>query len=89
MMSYLYTGRTDLMQETLFRKPIDGVTEMMVHPGIPEESRGIDLGNRELERYLSSEDRRREMNACITARGRTDGWVLTNYKELAKLGASP
>jgi predicted glycoside hydrolase/deacetylase ChbG (UPF0249 family) len=82
--SYLYTGRTDLMLESILRRqPMEGVTEMMVHPGIPEDSRGIDLGNRELERYLVSEDRRREMNACIRARGRLNGWELTTFGLLA------
>ncbi len=84
--SYLYTGRIELVQKSLLEgKPIEGVTEMMVHPGIPEESLGIDLGNSELERYLVSEDRRREMDACISVRGHTGGWTLANFRELAHL----
>jgi hypothetical protein len=83
--SYLYTGRLDLLlRRFLCRPPLAGVTEVMVHPGIPEESRGVELGNRELERYLASEDRRRELKACIEARGRTHGWTLTNFTRLAR-----
>jgi predicted glycoside hydrolase/deacetylase ChbG (UPF0249 family) len=83
--SYLYTGRTDLMMKGLFSLPAQtGVTEMMVHPGVPEESRGIDLGNRELERYLVSEDRRRELSACIDARAWPSKWQLTNFARLAE-----
>jgi predicted glycoside hydrolase/deacetylase ChbG (UPF0249 family) len=82
--SYLYTGRLDLMMKALFSKrPPPGVTEIMVHPGIPEESRGIDLGNTEIERYLVSEDRRSEMNACIEARRWASDWELTNFTRLA------
>jgi predicted glycoside hydrolase/deacetylase ChbG (UPF0249 family) len=83
--SYLYTGRIDLMMKGLFALPAqEGVIEMMVHPGLPEESRGIDLGNRELERYLGSEDRRRELNACIEARAWPSKWELTNFARLAE-----
>jgi predicted glycoside hydrolase/deacetylase ChbG (UPF0249 family) len=84
--SYLYTGRTDIIQEAILgHDAVEGVTELMVHPGVPEDSGGIDLGNRELERYLVSEDRRSEMNACISARGRKSDWTLTNYRQLAAL----
>ncbi len=82
--SYLYTGRLDLLLPDLLKGPPPaGVLEVMVHPGVPEESRNLDLGNRELERYLSSEDRRREMDACIAARGTTAGWRLTTFGRLA------
>ena len=67
--SYLYSGRLDLvLKGILERPPQPGVTEIMVHPGIPEESLGLELGNRELERYLALEDRRKELDACIEAR---------------------
>ena len=67
--SYLYSGRLDLvLRGILERPPLPGVTEIMVHPGIPEESLGVALGNRELERYVASEDRRKELDACIEAR---------------------
>jgi len=60
------------------------VLEIMVHPGMPEESRHVSLGNRELERYLVSEGRRREMEACIAARGLVTGWKLTTFGGLAQ-----
>jgi len=87
--SYLYSGRVDLMMRCLFDQPPEpGITEMMVHPGVPEESDGIHLGNRELERYLRSEDRRLELNACIEARAwpRNGGWELTTFRRLAESG---
>jgi len=67
--SYLYSGRLDLVLKRILDRPARaGITEIMVHPGIPEESRGLLLGNRELERYLALEDRRKELDACIEAR---------------------
>ena len=67
--SYRYSGRLDLvLRQLLDEPPQSGVTEIMVHPGIPEESRGLVLGNPELERYLALEDRRKELDACIEAR---------------------
>jgi predicted glycoside hydrolase/deacetylase ChbG (UPF0249 family) len=83
--SYVYSGRIDLMMKDFFAlTPPRGVTEMMVHPGIPEESQGLDLGNREVERYLRSEDRRRELNACIEAKTWASKWQLTNFRKLTK-----
>ncbi|HXT01137.1 MAG TPA: ChbG/HpnK family deacetylase [Elusimicrobiota bacterium] len=83
--SYLYTGRLDLLLPALLKSaPPDDTLEIMVHPGVPEESRNADLGNPELERYLSSEDRRRELEACVAARGRTDGWRLATFGQLAR-----
>jgi predicted glycoside hydrolase/deacetylase ChbG (UPF0249 family) len=85
--SYLYTGRIDLIIKCLLaRPPQEGVTEIMVHPGVPEQSRGIDLGNKELERYLVSEDRQRELNACIEARGLIRRSELTTFGRLAASG---
>lgn len=82
--SYLYSGRSDLLIKRFFELPRqDGLTEIMVHPGIPEESKGIDVGNRELEHYLRSEARRRELNACIEAKAWLGNWHLTNYRQLA------
>lgn len=76
--SYLYTGQLDLVLASLLKSPPpDGVLEIMVHPGLPEESRN--LGH-----YLTSEDRRREMNACIAARGLVDGWKLVTFGQLAR-----
>jgi hypothetical protein len=92
--SYLYSGRLDLvLRSILDRPPKEGVTEIMVHPGIPEESRGLVLGNHELERYLASEDRRKELEACIEARrwlsGDSGGWRLTTFGGLAREAVVP
>jgi len=85
--SYLYTGRPDLLLEKLLTDASPaGTVEIMVHPGIPEESRGVDLGNLELERYLASDDRRRELASCIEARAWTEGWTLTTFRRLADEG---
>ena len=83
--SYLYTGRLDLvLRELLHAGAMPGVTELMVHPGVPEESRSLSLGNAELERYVASEDRRRELHACIEARQWARAWTLTNFRRLAR-----
>jgi len=84
--SYLYSGRLDLVMRNLLvdNAPLKGVTEIMVHPGIPEESRGIDIGNRDVEHYLVSPDRKREMEACIEGRKWTSGWRLTTFGELGR-----
>jgi len=84
--SYLLSGRLDLMLPEILRAPPDGVTEIMVHPGIPEESRGVRLGNAGLERYLGREDRRRELNACIRARERASRTKLCSFGALAAMG---
>jgi predicted glycoside hydrolase/deacetylase ChbG (UPF0249 family) len=83
--SYLYSGRLDLLVKRLLSgPPAPGITEVMVHPGLPEQSRGVALGNRELERYVVSEDRRRELEVCVEARGHTGEWELTNFRRLAQ-----
>lgn len=83
--SYLYTGRLDLLLAPLLKAPPpDGVLEIMAHPGVPEESRNLDLGNSEMERYLASEDRRREMKACIAARSLVGDAKLTTFGQLAR-----
>lgn len=88
--SYLHTGRTGLFLDRLLGlPPVSGVTEVMVHPGIPEESRGSALGNPELERYVGSVDRRAELQACVAAKGRTGAWRLTNYRRLAAEPTAP
>ena len=56
----------------------------MVHPGIPDESRGVEFGNRELERYLLDADRSRELEACINARRLIDRASLSSYTQLAR-----
>jgi predicted glycoside hydrolase/deacetylase ChbG (UPF0249 family) len=84
--SYLLSGRLDLLLPEILGAPPDGVTEIMVHPGIPEESRGVRLGNPGLEHYLGREDRRRELNACIRARELASGTKLCTFGALAAMG---
>lgn len=82
--SYLYTGRLDLVTPALLRPGrMEGILEIMVHPGLPEESRGASLGNQELEQYLLSPDRRRELDACISARALSVAPQPTTYGRLA------
>jgi hypothetical protein len=86
--SYLYSGRLDLLLKSMLTSaPPVGAVEVMVHPGIPEESLNVSLGNAELERYVASADRRRELDACIEARVWTGAWTLTNFRRLAAEGA--
>jgi predicted glycoside hydrolase/deacetylase ChbG (UPF0249 family) len=81
--SYLYTGRTrTFLPMLLASPPRAGVTEVMVHPGFPEEDGDVQLGNRELERYVASPARRDELDACIGARGQLGAWRLTNFGQL-------
>ncbi len=83
--SYLYTGRTgSFLPMLLALPPQSGITEVMVHPGIPGEDRGLQLGNGELERYVTSPDRQAELRACIAARNHTGGWKLTTFGKLAR-----
>ena len=83
--SYLYSGRLDLVITDLVQTPPGGgITEVMVHPGIPEESHDIVLGNPGLERYLRADDRRKELEACIRARDLTSPETLTSFRALAR-----
>lgn len=84
--SYLYSGRLDLVIADLVRHPPpEAVTEVMVHPGIPEESRGVVLGNPSLERYVASEDRRRELEACLRARELAVDGRLVSFRQLSEV----
>ncbi len=82
--SYLFTGRLDRVMETLADHGVDGSVEVMVHPGVPEESRSISLGNPGLEQYLTHPDRTRELQACRHARSRWDDSALFTFRELAE-----
>lgn len=87
--SYLYTGRLELLLPTLIAQaPTDGITEIMVHPGVPESSQDVALGNRGLEHYLRDEGRRRELEACIRARDTIDRTLLASFGQLAQATAS-
>ena len=82
--SYLYTGRMDLVLDGLLSASADpGITEIMIHPGLPDESRGIDLGDRAVNRYLASADRRRELDACLAARSARQAHQVTTFAKLA------
>lgn len=84
LMSYMFTGQTqDILESLLQSPPLPGITELMVHPGLPALSRGSALGNPELERYLLSRDRQRELNSCISAKRQTGAWTLTTFGALA------
>ena len=84
--SYLYTGRLDLvMAEILVNLPARGVTEMMVHPGVTDESVGVTLGNRQLERYLLADDRQAELDACLRARAMGPAVRLRTFGQIARL----
>lgn len=86
--SYLYSGHLDLIMDSIAsRLPENGVTEIMVHPGLPEESRSVKVGNRELERYLNSEDRRRELTSCLKSSPWAGRLKLCNFAQLAGSGA--
>lgn len=86
--SYFGSGQMQLAKRPLLqRPPAAGITEVMVHPGLPEESAGIAVGNSELERYLVSDDRRRELEFCIAAKSWVDASRLTNFTRLASAGA--
>jgi predicted glycoside hydrolase/deacetylase ChbG (UPF0249 family) len=81
--SYFASRRAQVMIRSVLQRPPSGVTEIMVHPAIPAESAGIDIGNRELERYLLSEDGQREVDFCVAARAWVDQSRLTNFTRLA------
>jgi predicted glycoside hydrolase/deacetylase ChbG (UPF0249 family) len=81
--SYVFTGRLDLILKQVLDMAPDGVTEVMVHPGIPEESRDANLGNPGLENYLTSENRRQELEACVEAKSLVDQLDLCSFRTLA------
>lgn len=87
VMSYLYTGQIDAVLPDVLRHAGPGITEVVVHPGVPEENGRLDFGNPNVERYLMSSDRRLELNACIAARSQPSDWRLTSFRELAATSA--
>jgi hypothetical protein len=89
VISYLYSGRPDLLMRDLVNVPsMPGVTEIVVHPGIPSENSGLDFGNWKLERYLASDERLRETEACLSARQWAGGIELTNFRSLTRRAAA-
>jgi predicted glycoside hydrolase/deacetylase ChbG (UPF0249 family) len=83
--SYLYSGRPRAVARTIEAAPAE-LVELMVHPGLPSAGPSVDVGNRELESYLLSEDRRLETEACLLPRSALGAWRLTTYRELARRG---
>lgn len=81
--SYLFTGRLDMVLKSILQKVPEGVTEIMVHPGIPEGSEDVCLANSGLEHFLKLEDRRLELEACLQARQFVEGLNLCNFRSLA------
>jgi predicted glycoside hydrolase/deacetylase ChbG (UPF0249 family) len=59
----LFTGRMDLVLSDIFKNPPAGVTEVAVHPAFVAKAEAH-TGNGSLERYLSSPNRERELQAC-------------------------
>ena len=82
--SYLFTGRLDRVMDALSSHGVDGIVEVMVHPGVPEKSRSVSLGNPGLEQYLTHPDRTRELQACQQARSTWDNSTLFTFRELAE-----
>lgn len=81
--SYLFTGRLDLVLNQILEQAPPGVTEIMVHPGIPGESQGVNLGNPGLEEYLTRGDRQLELQACIDASEYANRIDLCSFRTLA------
>ena len=80
--SYVFTGHLDLVLRDILEKSPDGVTEIMVHPGVPEDSENVHLANAGLEQYLKLEDRRRELTACQQACKLTEGLNICSFSDL-------
>jgi hypothetical protein len=70
--------------DTLAGHDVDGIVEVMVHPGVPEKSQSVSLGNPGLEHYLTHPDRTRELHACQQARSTWDNSALFTFRELAE-----
>ena len=83
--SYFGSGYIHLAKPSILDAPSSGITEIMVHPGIPKHSTGVSLGNREIEKYLVSPDRQRELDFCIRAKSSVDPSRLTTFARLAEM----
>lgn len=82
--SYLASGYMHLAKPSVLDAPAAGITEIMVHPGIPKHSAGVSLGNRDVEKYLVSPDRQRELDFCIASKSTANLSTLTNFTQLAE-----
>lgn len=82
--SYRYSGRMDLVLDSVLSRPADSrIIEIMVHPGFPDESRAVDAGDPQMNRYLASEGRRRELDACVAAGSLSQRQQVTTFAKLA------
>lgn len=82
--SILHTGKiTRQKLKTAILSAREGVTEIMLHPGMPDLNGMVNLRNKPLEKYLSSPLRLEEMRACIEAKSIINGDILTNYRMLS------
>lgn len=59
----LRTGRMHEVMPSIWKDPPSGVTEIAVHPGLPDVQSSA-TGNAELSRYLTTDERRLETEAC-------------------------
>jgi hypothetical protein len=75
-----------VLRDLLVQQPA-GITEVMLHPGLPTHNGALDLGNPAMERYLMSRNRELELDASIAARSQHTAWRLTNFGELASQAA--
>jgi predicted glycoside hydrolase/deacetylase ChbG (UPF0249 family) len=79
----LYTGRMHEVMPSIWARPPEGITEIAVHPGAPApEYRDSGTANEALSRYLSSPDRRAEMEACIALNGIDTAARLCRFKDI-------
>jgi predicted glycoside hydrolase/deacetylase ChbG (UPF0249 family) len=84
VVSYLFTGRVDAVLSEVLSRHASGVCEVMLHPGVPSANGQLDAAYRNVESYLMSPDRERELEACIRARKQATSWTLTTYRELER-----
>jgi predicted glycoside hydrolase/deacetylase ChbG (UPF0249 family) len=83
VVSYMFTGRADLMLPGLLAHDDGGVTEVMLHPGVPARNGTLGAEYRGIANYLMSPDRERELDACIAARAQPTTWTLATFAQLA------
>jgi len=84
VVSYLFTGRADAVLSEVLSRHASGLCEVMLHPGVPSANGQLDATYRNVESYLMSPDRERELEACIRARKQATSWTLITYRELER-----
>lgn len=84
----LFTGKMHQILERIWSAPPAGVTELAVHPGLPN-SANSETGNTALTHYLKSADRKAELQACIELkRSPTTAEVTTFTEVYARLSSA-